>query len=345
MNIQRILPVLGSIILVAVLACGQQSSVRMEGGQGDEQVSLVIENTLNGIGRMISASSERGDVDIRYDPNGVTYHIRSRDGATVQIDANTGRYTINARNREGVSATVEHSLDAVGSILRAARDGRQAALSETQRDALNTVWRAQGLSQTQIESYAEILRNAEEIERYARQLQRDTRDLERNIEQIERQIEEDARQIERDAKDLERGIEDDARRIERDAEQIAREAERAADAYRPTGSQEAVYTCGGRDDLVLQGETIETDGIAIYADGSCDVVIINCEIYSRTVAVRVAGTADVEIRDSRIEGLAAAVEISGNAEVEASDTTFIGDIITSGNAELEDLGGNTFRRN
>jgi hypothetical protein len=344
MNIQRIFPVMGAITLIAALACGQQSSVKVEGGEGEEQVSLVIENTLNGIGRMISASSERGDVDIRYDPNGVSYHIRSRDGASVQIDAGTGKYTINARNREGVSATVEHSLDAVGSIIKAARVGRQASLTATEREALNTVWQTQGLSQTQIESYSEILRNAEEIERYARQLERDAKEIERDMKQLEKQIEADARQIERDADRIQRQVESDARQIEQDADRIAREARQAADAYRPAGAQEALYTCGGRDELTLQGETIEADGIAIYADGSCDVVIINCEIYSSSVAIRGAGTADITIQNSRIEGVTAAVELSGNADVEASGSTFIGDIITSGNAELEDLGGNTIPR-
>jgi hypothetical protein len=322
MVVKRIFSILGAGALATTLAGGQQSSqtIRAESGEA----SVVIESTLNGIGGMIAASSGDEHVEVRYDPDGAAYHIRSGDGSTVRIDARTGKYTINATNPDGISATVEQSLSGVGAILRAAwRSQVDAArsveivLSSAQRNALNAVWLAQGLSQSQIDAYVDILGSAEEIEHYARQLERDAR-----------QIERDARLIEREARRLESEIEGEAERIERSA-----------------GSPEVAFSCGSSEDLVLRGRTIETDGIAIDASGSCDVVIDNCEITSRTVAIRVTGSADVEIINSRIEGLTAAVEIAGTGDVEAEDTEFIGGILKSGIAGFEDNGGNTFRKN
>jgi hypothetical protein len=150
------------------------------------------------------------------------------------------------------------------------------------------------LTESQVDTYADILAGVDEIERQARQLDRSARELSRSVETSSR--------------------------------------------------GEAVYTCGRGDELVLSGETIKTDAVAVYAYGSCDVVIVNCEILAGTVAIRASGNADVEIRDSRIEGLSSAIEIEGNADVEASDTEFIGSIIESGNGEFDDSGGNTFHR-
>lgn len=319
MSLRSLVPLLVVTTFAASAARSQQSSVSVRQGEGRGEVTLVIENTLMGIGRVLSASSESGDVQVRYDASGATYHVTAADGSTVEIDARTGKHTIRASRPGTVDATVENSLDAVGSILRSlslartgARRSIEVALSGAERDALETVWRAQGLTEAQVDAYAEILSNAEELERYARQ--------------------------------LERSIEEDARQIERDAKRIEREAERVSEAYRPSGVEEAVFSCGGGNELVLEGRTIDSDGIVVYAYGSCDVLIENCEITSRSVAIRIEGNADLEINDSRIEGAIAAIEYGGNADVEASGTDFIGELVQrGGNAEFEDLGGNTFR--
>jgi hypothetical protein len=322
MKFRSLIPLFVATALIATAEVSQQSS--------GEDVTLVIENTLKGIGRAISASSASGDVQIRYDAGGAMYHVTSADGATVEIDARTGQHTIRATRPGAVDVTVENGLDAVGSILRSvsaaqtgATRGVEVALSSTERKALETIWRAQGLTQEQVDAYAEILRNAKELESYARELERSAKELERSIEADARQLEDEARQIEREAK------------------RIEKEAERVSKAYQPAGVDEAVFSCGGGDELELMGRTIDSDGVVVYAFGSCDVVIENCEITSRSVAIRVEGNADVEIVNSRIEGAIAAIQHGGNADIEASGTDFIGEIV--GNGDFEDNGGNTFR--
>jgi hypothetical protein len=326
MNMRRAVTVLGTVALGVCFAWGPSSSegsVTIQSTGSEEAVHLAIESALAGIGTMISASSAGGTVDVRRDVDGAAYHIRGADGSTVTIDARTGKYTIHARNPEGVSATVERSLDGVGTILRAVHRSRtgsaravEVALSEAEHDALVAAWRARGLTGDQIDAYSETLANADAIERYARRLERDIGALERSIEA-------------------------DAGRIERDAERIEREANRIERDVSP--GSEALFSCRD-DDLILRGRTIETPGVAIIAYANCSVLIVDCEISSGSVAIRASGNVDVEIRDSRIEGLTAAIELSGNATAEASGTDFIGRVITTGNAELEDLGGNTFSR-
>jgi hypothetical protein len=323
MKFQSLIPMFVAMALLTTAAVSQQSS--------GEDVTLVIENTLEGIGRAISASSASGDVQIRYDAGSAMYHVTSADGATIEIDARTGKHTIRATRPGAVDVTVESSLDAVGSILRSvsaaqtgATQGVEVALSNSERKALETIWRAQGLTQEQVDAYAEILRNAKELEAYARELERSAKELERSIEADARRIEDEARQIEREAK-----------QIEKEAQQVSR-------AFQPAGVDEAVFSCGGGDELELEGRTIDSDGVVIYAFGSCDVVIENCEITSRSVAIRVEGNADVEIINSRIEGAIAAIQHGGNADIEASGTEFIGEIV--GRGDFEDNGGNTFRK-
>jgi hypothetical protein len=336
MNMRRAVTVLGTVALGVCFAWGPSSSegsVTIQSTGSEEAVHLAIESALAGIGTMISASSAGGTVDVRRDVDGAAYHIRGADGSTVTIDARTGKYTIHARNPEGVSATVERSLDGVGTVLRAVHRSRtgsaravEVALSEAEHDALVAAWRARGLTGDQIDAYSETLANADAIERYARQLERDAGALERSIEV-------DAGRIEREAERIER----EANRIERDVERIEHEAGDVS------AGSEALFSCRD-DDLILRGRAIETPGVAIIAYANCSVLIVDCEISSGSVAIRASGNVDVEIRDSRIEGLTAAIELAGNATAEASGTDFVGRVITTGNAELEDLGGNTFSR-
>ena len=312
MKTRTVLPVLAALTLAASAACGQPSSGGVDGERREDRVTVVIENTLSGIGRMISASSDSSDVQVRYDPRGATYHVRGADGSEVEIDARTGKYAIHAARPGAVDPTVEHGLAAVGAMLRASSPSRvdtvpgvYAALSESERDALDAVWRYQGLTQAQIDLYAAILRSGNEIERYARYIER---------------------------------------RIEGEPGRLERQAERVVQASRPTGNEEAVFSCGGTEDLVLRGRTLDSDGVVVHAYGSCDVLIVGCEVTSRSVTIRVEGNAKVEIRDSRIEGLTAAIELRGNADGEAKDTDFVGELRRSGNAKFKDLGGNTFRK-
>jgi hypothetical protein len=107
---------------------------------------------------------------------------------------------------------------------------------------------------------------------------------------------------------------------------------------------DAEVVCQGNQDLTLRNRKIEADGVAIIAQGNCDLDIIDSEITSGSdVAVLVQGNAEVEIRNSHVAGVRFSVVIQGNAEVEAAGTTFVGKVSRQGgNANFDDDGGNEF---
>jgi hypothetical protein len=111
-----------------------------------------------------------------------------------------------------------------------------------------------------------------------------------------------------------------------------------------SGLPTPVVLCEGREELVLRGRTIETDGVGVEARENGHIVIGDCQIRSGSIAIRASGDADVEIDNSHIEGAVAAVQYEGNSDVEASQTEFVGPLARSGRADFEDKGGNTFKK-
>lgn len=98
--------------------------------------------------------------------------------------------------------------------------------------------------------------------------------------------------------------------------------------------------CSGDQDIVIRNRQIEANGNAVVVSGNCNVKIIGSHIVAGGVAILVSGNGHVEISDSYIRGGGGAIVVSGNGDVVYSGNTLQGGVQQSGNAELEDRGGN-----
>ena len=106
----------------------------------------------------------------------------------------------------------------------------------------------------------------------------------------------------------------------------------------------AQVVCDGQDTLALADQTLETEGLAILADGNCVLDLTNVDVTSRdSFALVVKGKAKVTIRDSSLEGGLGAVGMDGTAVIDAQRSEFWGGFVRSGDGSsfVED-GSNGF---
>jgi len=100
-------------------------------------------------------------------------------------------------------------------------------------------------------------------------------------------------------------------------------------------------SCNGSDDVVIQGRLIEVLDTAVKASGNCSVTIIDSRIVAGDTAIRASGNADIRIEHSHVQGADKSMRASGNAEIRYMSTVTVGEVGTSGNAEIFEGGDNT----
>lgn len=110
----------------------------------------------------------------------------------------------------------------------------------------------------------------------------------------------------------------------------------AASAYQDVGP----IQCDGNGSGNQQGVRISADN-AIVISGNCEYVLTDCEITAPAQAVTVSGNGRLTLERCQVRAPTAFVA-SGNAEIGVKDSVVFGGKQATGNAEIQDLGGNQF---
>lgn len=118
----------------------------------------------------------------------------------------------------------------------------------------------------------------------------------------------------------------------------------AAAPAKPAGNLRArgPIKCRKFESVKVENALIETDGVAVEAHGSCQIVIVGSRIVGG-VGINSHGAASVEVRNSQIEGKLTAIDVHGKSTLTAAGSTFVGRKNVHGAGKLVDDGSNTWR--
>lgn len=111
----------------------------------------------------------------------------------------------------------------------------------------------------------------------------------------------------------------------------------AAPPEKPTGeakAEAAPISCASNDDLTVRNRRIKARGVAVLAQGNCDLTLVNCTIEGK-VGVKLQGNADVNLRNCVVKGRKLAALVQGNGTLNAANTVFHGRVSVQGNGDFE----------
>lgn len=182
----------------------------------------VIESSLRGVGRMLGAirGTDQGpvagsppdveDVQVHYDDQHQRYAVTTAAGPRVWVDARSGAYSIDLQGSAAVpGALIEESLASVGSMIRGLRalhasgnvkdstvtgstltdtattglGGGPLGLSSVEVERLKRIWRAEGVSEIEVQRRQMRLETADAGFRAA------MRALDDSMDQLDREME------------------------------------------------------------------------------------------------------------------------------------------------------------
>ena len=113
-------------------------------------------------------------------------------------------------------------------------------------------------------------------------------------------------------------------------------------AAAPTWNGTTPFTCGGNDDVRIDGVVANLpNDVAITVRSNCRVEIVNSQIVSR-VGIDAQGNRDVRVSGSLIQASETGIRLSGNKQLDLSNTTVMAEetaIRATDNAHVTTHGG------
>ncbi|MEO7735833.1 MAG: dockerin type I domain-containing protein [Kofleriaceae bacterium] len=104
----------------------------------------------------------------------------------------------------------------------------------------------------------------------------------------------------------------------------------------------APIVCTGGTRVVIDGQSLEDEGITIDARGACQITIKNSLIVSGKNAITIVGTATITVDNSVIVGQTAVISQRGSGVLSAANSKFHGKLDTKGAFIYVNRGGNIF---
>lgn len=100
--------------------------------------------------------------------------------------------------------------------------------------------------------------------------------------------------------------------------------------------------CNGKDSVRLENVLLETDSVAVSANGHCNILISGSHIIGRMGGVSVNGNATVTIENSQIEA-PVAFSVNGDGEISVEGSRIEGAVQSRRKTSVRDLGRNVWR--